>query len=48
MEFITANAGTIIVGFIVFGLLALIIVRMILNHRKGKTCCGCGCDGCSK
>ncbi|MDR0376291.1 MAG: FeoB-associated Cys-rich membrane protein [Spirochaetaceae bacterium] len=48
MDFIRANAGTIIVGSIVFGVLALIIVRLIVNLREGRTSCGCGCEGCSK
>jgi hypothetical protein len=46
MEFIQANAGNIIVGFIVFAVLALVVVRLILNARRGKN--PCGCDICSK
>jgi hypothetical protein len=48
MEFIKANAGNIIVGFIVFGVLAFIVIRLIVNLRRGRSSCGCGCGGCSK
>jgi high-affinity Fe2+/Pb2+ permease len=41
-----ANAGNIIVGGIVFGVLALIIIRLIIKFRRGKSSCNCG--GCSK
>jgi hypothetical protein len=47
MRFIQANIGTIIVGTIVFALLALALVRLIRNARKGKAGCGCGCPGCA-
>jgi hypothetical protein len=46
MEFISNNMGNIVVGFIVFAVLAFTVVRLIINYRKGKT--ACGCDGCSK
>jgi hypothetical protein len=36
--------STWIIGGILFGLLALIIVRMIKNRSKGG--CGCDCGGC--
>jgi hypothetical protein len=43
MEFIKANAGNIIIGFIVFGALAFIVLRLFMSHRRGKSPCGCGC-----
>jgi hypothetical protein len=48
MEFLKANAGTIVVGAIVFAALAAVVIRLIGNLRKGKTGCGCGCPGCAK
>jgi hypothetical protein len=48
MDFIRNNAGNIVVGFIVFAALAFAVARLIINARKGKTACGCGCDGCPK
>jgi hypothetical protein len=47
MEFLKANVGTIVVGFIVFAVLALILARLITNFRKSKTACACGCGSCS-
>jgi hypothetical protein len=46
MEFLRNNAGNIVVGFIVFAVLAAVALRLILNIRRGKT--GCGCGSCSK
>ncbi|MDR0450374.1 MAG: FeoB-associated Cys-rich membrane protein [Treponema sp.] len=48
MEFLKTNAGNIIVGFIVFAILISLTVRLILNIRKGKTGCACGCGSCPK
>jgi hypothetical protein len=48
MEFVRANVGNIVVGLIVFAILACAVARLIINARKGKTACGCGCDACSK
>jgi hypothetical protein len=42
MEFLKNNAGNIVVGFIVFGILVSVLVRLMLNIRKGKSACGCG------
>ena len=47
MEFIRANIGDLVVGAVVFAVLALVVVRLAANLRKGKTGCGCGsCQGC--
>ncbi|MDR2149243.1 MAG: FeoB-associated Cys-rich membrane protein [Spirochaetaceae bacterium] len=46
--FITENLSTIIIGGFVFGILAFILARLILNIRKGKSSCGCGCEHCRK
>jgi hypothetical protein len=48
MEFLKNNVGNIVVGFIVFAVLASVAVRLIFNIRKGKTGCGCGCGSCPK
>jgi hypothetical protein len=45
MEFIKANAGTILVGALVFAVLAFAAIRLIVKARRGKGC-GCGCGGC--
>jgi hypothetical protein len=46
MNFIRDNLSTIIVAAIVFGILAAVTVRLIVNARRGKL--ACGCEGCSK
>jgi hypothetical protein len=47
MEFIRQNTGNIVVGVIVFGVLAFIAARLVINARKGKGGCNCGnCSGC--
>lgn len=39
--------GTIIVGVILFGVVAAIIGNMIKNKKAGKSLqCGCGCEHC--
>ncbi|MFP3090669.1 FeoB-associated Cys-rich membrane protein [Treponema sp. TIM-1] len=44
--FISENLSTIIVGAIVLGIIAFALVRTILNLRKGRFPCGCGCEKC--
>ena len=39
--------GTIIVGIVLLGIIAL-AVRSVVKSRKKGNGCGCGCDGCSK
>ena len=39
--------ATIILGGIIFGLMALIITRQVKKMRSGESGCGCGCSGCS-
>ncbi|MDR1972444.1 MAG: FeoB-associated Cys-rich membrane protein [Treponema sp.] len=48
MNFMQENLSTIIVGTLVFALLGLILFRLIVNIRRGKTGCPCGCEGCAK
>ena len=47
MAFLAANGGTIIVGLLVFGIVAAIVTKMIKDRKNVKTSCGCGCEGCS-
>jgi hypothetical protein len=41
-RFLQENLSTVIVAAAVFGALAVLIARLIINRRKGKTTCGCG------
>ena len=40
------NLATVLVGSIVFGIFAAIIVRGIRNRKAGKGGCTCGCGSC--
>ncbi|MBQ5471279.1 MAG: FeoB-associated Cys-rich membrane protein [Treponema sp.] len=39
--------GTIVVASILFVIVALIIVRLVQNKKKGKSSCGCKCSACA-
>ena len=41
------NYGTIIVLAVVIAVVALIIVKMVSDKRKGRTTCSHGCANCS-
>ncbi|MDR1444395.1 MAG: FeoB-associated Cys-rich membrane protein [Treponema sp.] len=45
MEFIRDNLSTIVTAVVVFGILGLILFRLI--RRRGQGTCGCGCAGCA-
>ncbi len=47
LEFLAANIGTILIGLLVAGIIALIILSMVLDKKKGKSSCGCGCANCA-
>ncbi|MCI8475019.1 MAG: FeoB-associated Cys-rich membrane protein [Oscillospiraceae bacterium] len=40
------NLSTILVGLVVFGAFAAVIIRAIQNKKNGKGGCSCGCDSC--
>ena len=41
------NWQTIVVAAIVVAVFAAIIVKGIINKKKGKSSCSCGCNGCA-
>jgi len=41
-----ANLGTIIVAAVVFGVVALIIVKHFKSKKAGKASCSSGCANC--
>lgn len=47
IEWIVANIGSIIVVAVLAVIVTAIIVNMIRNKKRGKSSCGCGCDGCA-
>ena len=46
IDYLIANAGTIIVLLILVTVLAAIVVKMIRDKKKCKGLCSCGCTGC--
>ena len=45
LQAIADNAGTIIVSLVLIGVVALIVLRLHRDKRRGKSSCGgnCGC-----
>ena len=37
----------VIVIAVIAAILALIVVRSVINKKKGKRSCSCGCGGCA-
>ncbi len=46
IQWFSENLATIIVAAIVFAVLALVVVKMIRDKKRGKGGCSCGCGGC--
>lgn len=46
LEFLTENLSTILIGAVILTVVALIIVKLARDRRKGKNSCGCGCENC--
>jgi hypothetical protein len=46
--FISENLSTIIIGAVVLGVLVFALIRTILNFRRGRSPCGCGCEHCPR
>lgn len=41
------NASTIAVGAVILVIVACVLRSMIVNKKKGRTSCGCGCEHCA-
>ena len=41
------NLPTILVAAVIAVIVLMIVIRDILNRKKGKGSCSCGCSGCS-
>ena len=46
LEFFSANLPTLLVGAVVFGVIALVVVKLVKDKLNHKSSCGCGCSGC--
>lgn len=41
------NISTIIIGAVLLAIVAVIILNMARDKKKGKSSCGCNCKGCA-
>lgn len=46
--FLKENFSTVVVGLIVAGIVAAIIIKMFRDRKKGRTGCSCGCENCPR
>ena len=46
LDWITANAGTLGISLLLIGLVALIILQLRRDKKKGKSSCGANCGCC--
>ena len=46
LNFLAQHWGSILIGAIIAIVVALVIVKMYRDHKKGKSSCGCGCSNC--
>ena len=47
MTWIMENLGTVLVSAGLLLIVALVIVKLIRDRKKGKTACGSGCAHCA-
>lgn len=46
-EWIFENAATVIISAVLAAAVIGITAGLIKNKKRGKSSCGCGCEGCS-
>ena len=47
LDWIIQNIGTLVIGLIIAGVVAAIVVKIVRDKRKRKcTGCGCCCESC--
>lgn len=46
LDFLIANAGTIVVGAGLAAVIALVIRKLYRDRKAGKSCCGGSCSNC--
>ncbi len=46
LAWLAENLATILVGAVLVAVVALIVIHLVRNRKRGKTSCGCGCQGC--
>ena len=46
LEFFMNHLATILICLVLIVIVALIIRKLILDRKRGKSSCGCGCQDC--
>ncbi len=47
LEFLAANWQTLAVGGVLLLIIALAVVKLVRDRKRGKSSCSCGCEGCA-
>lgn len=46
LQWMALNAANIVIVAVLAAVVAAILVHRVRGGKKGKTSCGCGCQGC--
>lgn len=46
LAWLSENLATVIICAALIAVIAAIVIRLILNKKKGRSSCGRGCDNC--
>lgn len=46
-HWIATNIATILICLVLVAIVTAIIVKLVRDHRKGKSSCGCNCAHCA-
>ncbi len=46
LEWLAANAATIIIAALLAAIVALAVIKLIKDRKKGISSCGCKCGSC--
>lgn len=46
MRFFSENWGSLLVGIAVLAVVALVLIKMHRDRKKGENSCGCDCGNC--
>ncbi len=47
LSWIVNNLATILITLVLVAVVAVIVIELWRNHRKGKSTCGCNCAHCA-
>ncbi len=45
-EWLAANLASVLIALGLVGIIALVVLIMRRDKKKGKSSCGCGCENC--